>query len=247
MKHSLHTPPVIEKTRRVSEPCSRFLLVFIQFVTSFECFVFMALSVRIKNPYIEKCLLSMTQKPSCVDISSMESCHCLMCKTNAFHNRLYVLLSFTYVLFSFGYALFSFGYVFFSFHYVLFPLFTLFVCSFYALFVFALFMCSFYELFLCAFCIRSLYVLFLCTLFMCSFSCSCLMLYDSALRLFHHCIVCKYCCTTHPHASNEPKECASNPQKAKERRNRKKKPLVKSGAAIELSVNNLVLQLFKIK
>ena len=31
-----------------------FLLVFVQFVAFFECFVFMALSVRIKIPYIEK-------------------------------------------------------------------------------------------------------------------------------------------------------------------------------------------------
>ena len=35
-----------------------FLLVFVQFVAFFECFVFMALSVRIKIPYIEKCAVS---------------------------------------------------------------------------------------------------------------------------------------------------------------------------------------------
>ena len=44
-----------------------FALVFFQSVASFECFVFMALSVWIKNPYIEKCLLSTTPKPSCAD------------------------------------------------------------------------------------------------------------------------------------------------------------------------------------
>ena len=38
-----------------------------------------------------------------------------MCKTNLFHNRLYVLFSFGYALFSFNYALFSFGYVLFTF------------------------------------------------------------------------------------------------------------------------------------
>ena len=37
-----------------------FLLVFIQFITSFEYFVFMALSVRIKNHYIKKCPLPST-------------------------------------------------------------------------------------------------------------------------------------------------------------------------------------------
>ena len=58
---------------------------------------------------------------------------------------------------------------------------------------------------------------------------------------------CKYCCTNHLHVSNESKECASDPQKAKEWRNHKKKPLIKSEAATELSVNNLVLQLSKIK
>ena len=64
-------------------------------------------------------------------------------------------------------------------------------------------------------------------------SSSCVMSYDSALRLFHACIVCEYCCTIHPHVSNEPTEWASNPQKAKERRNRKKKPFIESVAAIE--------------
>ena len=42
-------------------------------------------------------------------------------------------------------------------------------------------------------------------------------------RFFYHCIVCKYCYTIHPHVSNEPIECKSNPHKAKERRNCKKK------------------------
>ena len=68
---------VIKKTRGVSEPCSTFeildlqspLLVFIQFKKSFECFVFMALNNRIKKPYIEKCCLFMSPKPSCTDIS----------------------------------------------------------------------------------------------------------------------------------------------------------------------------------
>ena len=46
-----------------------FLPVFVQFVASFECFVFMALSVRIKNLCIEKCPSSTTPKPSCTNIS----------------------------------------------------------------------------------------------------------------------------------------------------------------------------------
>ena len=44
-----------------------FVLVFFQSVASFECFVFMALSVWIKSPYIEKCLFPTTPKPSCAD------------------------------------------------------------------------------------------------------------------------------------------------------------------------------------
>ena len=47
-----------------------FLPEFVQFIASFKCFVFMALSVWIKNPYIEKCPLSTTSKLSCTDISS---------------------------------------------------------------------------------------------------------------------------------------------------------------------------------
>ena len=47
-----------------------FLLVFVQFIISFEYFVFMVLSVRIKIPYIEKCPLSTRPKISCTDISS---------------------------------------------------------------------------------------------------------------------------------------------------------------------------------
>ena len=90
-----------------------------------------------------------------------------MSKTNSFHNRLYVLLSFVYVLFSVGYALFSlcytlfsFGYALFSFGFALFPLFALFMRSLYSLFSCALCCGSFYAL---------LYVLFLCAVLMCSF------------------------------------------------------------------------------
>ena len=71
-----------------------------------------------------------------------------MCKTNSFHIRLYVLLSFVYVLFSFCYSLFSFHY-------------SLFLCD--------VFMCSFYALFLYALFMRSLYVIFLYAVLMCSF------------------------------------------------------------------------------
>ena len=129
---------------------------------------------------------------------AMESCHWLMCKTDSFHNRLYVLLSFASVLFSFGYALFLFGYVIFSFGYVLFT-FKLCALSFgyvfysfrcvtvlfgyelfsfgyvlfsfrYVLFpLFALFMRSFHALFLCALFMHSLYSLILCAPFMRSF------------------------------------------------------------------------------
>ena len=101
-----------------------------------------------------------------------------MCKTNSFHNRLYVLLSFVYVLFSFGlrsfhlvmrslhlsYALFSFGYVFFPFRYVI-ILFGYALFSFgYVLFSFRYVLFPFFALFM-----RSFYVIFLCALFMCSF------------------------------------------------------------------------------
>ena len=58
---------------------------------------------------------------------------------------------------------------------------------------------------------------------------------------------CKYCCTIHPHLSNESIECASKPQKAKERRNCKKKWSVKSEAAIELLVDSPILHLFTLK
>lgn len=46
-----------------------FFPMFIHFVVSFECFFFVASSIHIKNPYIEKCPLSMPPKPSSGDIS----------------------------------------------------------------------------------------------------------------------------------------------------------------------------------
>ena len=99
-------------------------------------------------------------------LTAMESCRLLMCKTNSFHNRLYVLLSFVYVLFSFGYALFSFGYALFSFGYVLFSFCYSLFSFHYSLFLCAVFMRSFYALFVFALFIRSFYMLFLCALFM---------------------------------------------------------------------------------
>ena len=118
-----------------------------------------------ESPQIESLTISIWITAINIWPNTRESRHCLMCKTNAFHNRLYVLLSFPYVLFSFGYALFSFklctlficfcvlfiplcdyfirlcaflfGYGLFLFGYVLFPLFALFMHSFYAAFVFS--------------------------------------------------------------------------------------------------------------
>ena len=94
----------------------------------------------------------------------MERRHWLICKTNSFHNCLYVLLSFLYVLFSFGCALFSFGYALFSF-----KLCTLFIC-FCVLFIplcdYFIRLCAFFVwLWLCALSIiRSFYAFFLCGL-----------------------------------------------------------------------------------
>ena len=41
---------------------------------------------------------------------------------------------------------------------------------------------------------------------------------------------CEYCCTIHPHVSSKFIGCASKPETAKERRNRKKKQTLKSEA-----------------
>ena len=92
-----------------------------------------------------------------------------MCKTNAIHNRLYVLLSFPYALFSFGYAPFSFDYALFSF-----KLCALFIC-FCVLFIqlcdYFIRLCAFFVwlwalfIWLCALSIiRSFYAFFLCGL-----------------------------------------------------------------------------------
>ena len=83
-----------------------------------------------ESPQIESLTISIWITAINIWPNTRESRHCLMCKTNAIHNRLYVLLSFPYVLFSFGYALFSFGYALFSFDYALFSfkLCALFIC-----------------------------------------------------------------------------------------------------------------------
>ena len=124
-------------------------------------------------------------KIQAIQAMSVESRHWLMCKTNSFHNRLYVLLSFVYVLFSFGYALFSFGYALFSFkscalfiwlsvlfsqlcdHFIrlralfiwLWVLFIWLCAVFIPLCALSI-ICFFYLLFLCTLFMRSFYVLF---------------------------------------------------------------------------------------
>ena len=108
----------------------------------------------------------------------VECRYCLMCKTNSFHNCLYMLLSFGCAFFSFGYGLFSFIYALFSFSYTLFSFgYALFSFD-YALFSFDYMLFSFgYVLF------SSGYPLFCCALFSFDYA---LVSFDYALFSFDH-------------------------------------------------------------
>ena len=62
-------------------------------------------------------------------------------------------------------------------------------------------------------------------------------LYGSALGLFHHCVVCKNCCTIHHHVSNEPKKMRMQPPKTQD----KEKPQGKTVDKIRSS-NRIVFE-----